>query len=30
MRLKGRPAVTEDYEILINASDAEFSAYIEG
>ena len=30
MRLKGRPAVTEDYEILINASDVEFSAYIEG
>lgn len=30
MRLKDRPAVTEDYEILINASDIEFSAYING
>ena len=30
MRLKNRPAVTEDYEILINVPDIEFSAYIDG
>ena len=30
MRLKDRPAVTENFEVLINASNVEFSAYIDG
>ena len=30
MRLKDRPAVTENFEVLINAPNIEFSAYING
>ena len=30
MRLKDRPAVTENFEVLINAPNVEFSAYIDG
>lgn len=30
MRLKDRKAVTKEYEVLINASEIEFSAYIDG
>lgn len=30
MRLKNRPAVTVDYEVTVNESDAEFVAYLDG